>query len=129
MISGISSLPKNTGCPCGGDSTAGPDLDGRVLTAAYEDPGVLVNSKKFDGQPSELAKEAITAALEEKGSAAGHSFSPEGLGHFPAALLGGAHSIIYCERCGPQTAPVSDLPIVLPWMWRFPGKAVLPWPD
>ena len=97
------------------------------LTEAYEDPGVLVNSKKFDGQPSELAKEAITAALEEKGEGSrAVNFRLKDWGISRQRYWGAPIPIIYCERCGPQTVPVSDLPIVLPLDVEISGEGGSP---
>ncbi len=82
----------------------------------YTGDGPLVNSDpRFDGQGNRDALEAIVAWLDT-----------EGLGH-PSInyrlrdwLLsrqrywGCPIPIVYCERCGMQPVPESDLPVVLP---------------
>ena len=76
------------------------------MTEAYEDPGVLMNSQKFDGQPSELAKEAITAALEEAGQGSrAINYRLKDWGISRQRYWGAPIPIIYCERCGLQPAP------------------------
>jgi leucyl-tRNA synthetase len=97
------------------------------LTGAYEDPGVLVNSKQFDGQPSDLAKEAVTAVVEEQGqgSRAIH-FRLKDWGISRQRYWGAPIPIIYCERCGPQTVPECELPIVLPLDVEISGEGGSP---
>jgi len=48
----------------------GENLDPVAMTAAYTGPGVMVNSAPFDGQPNEVAKEAIADLLEQQGKGA-----------------------------------------------------------
>mgnify|MGYP003410150804 CR=1 FL=1 len=49
---------------------AGSELDPLMMEAAFVDSGVMVNSGKFDGLPSDGAKDAIIDSLEEQGKAA-----------------------------------------------------------
>ena len=102
-------------------------LTPETMTAAYEDPGFLVNSKKFDGMPSEAAKEAITAALEAQGlgSRTVH-YRLKDWGISRQRYWGAPIPIIYCEKCGVQTVPESDLPVVLPLDVAISGKGGSP---
>ncbi len=102
-------------------------LTAASLTEAYEDPGVLVNSKKFDGEDSELAKEAITAALEEAGQGSrAINYRLKDWGISRQRYWGAPIPIIYCERCGMQPAPESDLPITLPLDAEISGEGGSP---
>ncbi len=102
-------------------------LTAESLTAAYEDPGVLVNSKQFDGQPSDLAKEAITATLGEQGlGSRSIHFRLKDWGISRQRYWGAPIPIIYCQRCGMQTVPESDLPIVLPLNVEISGAGGSP---
>jgi leucyl-tRNA synthetase len=105
----------------------GRTLAADSMTEAYEDPGILVNSKKFDGRPSEGAKEAITAALEEagQGTRAIH-FRLKDWGISRQRYWGSPIPIIYCEHCGMQTVPESDLPIRLPLDVEISGEGGSP---
>ncbi len=46
---------------------APPDWDGQPLSEAYVEPGVMVNSDRFNGMPNEEGKAAVTKYLEERG--------------------------------------------------------------
>ena len=97
------------------------------MTEAYEDPGVLVNSKKFDGEASELAKEAITAALEEAGQGSrAVNYRLKDWGISRQRYWGAPIPIIYCEHCGMQPVPAADLPITLPLDVEISGEGGSP---
>jgi leucyl-tRNA synthetase len=105
------------------DRTLAPES----LTEAYEEPGVLVNSKKFDGQPSELAKEAITAALEELGQGSrAINYRLKDWGISRQRYWGAPIPIIYCEKCGMVPVPAADLPITLPLDVEISGEGGSP---
>ena len=84
-------------------------------SAAYVDPGVLVNSGEFNGMKNEDAKKAIT----EKAVKGGY-------GEFKTQYRlrdwlisrqrywGAPIPIVYCEKCGPQPVPEDQLPVKLP---------------
>jgi len=46
---------------------APPDWDGEPLEQAYLDPGVMVNSDRFDGLPNDKGQEAIAVYVESAG--------------------------------------------------------------
>ncbi len=102
-------------------------LSPETMTAAYEDPGILVNSKKFDGLASEAAKEAITAALEAQGlgSRTVH-YRLKDWGISRQRYWGAPIPIIYCDQCGLQTVPEADLPVVLPLDVAISGEGGSP---
>lgn len=82
---------------------------------AYTEPGIMVNSGKYDGMDSDKAKESITDELISKG-----------LGqrkvnyHLRDWLIsrqrywGAPIPIIYCDKCGEVPVPEDDLPVLLP---------------
>ncbi|AEB09581.1 leucine--tRNA ligase [Desulfobacca acetoxidans] len=97
------------------------------MAAAYEDPGVLVNSKQFDGLASETAKDAITAHLETLGlGRRSIHYRLKDWGISRQRYWGAPIPIIYCERCGMQTVPESDLPIRLPLDVEISGEGGSP---
>ena len=104
-----------------------PDKDNPIrveeMEEAYVDPGMVVNSDKFDGMTNENAKKAITDELKSKG-----------LGDFSTTYRlrdwlisrqrywGTPIPIIYCDSCGIVPVPEDDLPVVLPEDVKFTGE-------
>ncbi|MCH7783506.1 leucine--tRNA ligase [candidate division KSB1 bacterium] len=104
-----------------------PDKDNPLrveeMEEAYVDPGMVVNSDKFDGMTNENAKKAITNELKSKG-----------LGDFSTTYRlrdwlisrqrywGTPIPIIYCDSCGIVPVPEDDLPVVLPDDVKFTGE-------
>ena len=96
------------------------DWDGEPLTEAYLDPGLLVNSRDFDGTGSDPAKAAITARLQERGWG-----GPKVQYRMRDWLIsrqrywGAPIPIIYCEQCGTVPVPEDQLPVELPYDVEF----------
>ncbi len=99
---------------------APPGWDGGPLTAAYVEPGTMVGSGRFDGMPSEEAKEAIARHLEERGQG-----GPTVTYRLRDWLIsrqrywGAPIPIVYCERCGEQPVRDDALPVELPYDVEF----------
>ena len=93
----------------------GEELNPATMTEAYTDDGIMVNSAPFDGMENRQAMEAITDYLEEKeiGRRA-VNFRLRDWGISRQRYWGTPIPIIYCDRCGIQTVPEKDLPVVLP---------------
>ncbi|MDO9533984.1 MAG: leucine--tRNA ligase [Bacillota bacterium] len=91
------------------DLTVGP------LTEAYEEPGHMVNSGKFNGLSNEEAKEAITQRLVEEGKG-GYRVRYRLRDWLVSRqrYWGTPIPIIYCEGCGPLPVPEEELPVMLP---------------
>ncbi len=85
------------------------------LTAAYVEPGIMVNSGPFDGLPSEEAKERMADWLEARGL--GQRKVNYRLRDWLISrqrYWGTPIPIIYCSRCGTVPVPEHDLPVRLP---------------
>jgi len=96
---------------------------GEALAEAYTGEGVLVNSGPFDGMPSEEAKGAITAWLEERGE--GKRAVTYRLRDWLISrqrYWGPPIPIVYCDRCGIVPVPEEDLPVRLPYVADFRPK-------
>ena len=83
---------------------------------AYEEPGVLINSDKYNGLDSEQAFEKIARDLEEAG------IGQEEVNYRLRDWLisrqrywGAPIPVVYCDDCGIVPVPEDDLPIELPY--------------
>lgn len=93
----------------------GEVLDPDAMTEAYNDPGVMVNSGKYDGMPNVEGGKAIVAALEAEGK--GRSTINYRLRDWLISrqrFWGAPIPIVYCEECGMVPVPEEDLPVLLP---------------
>lgn len=91
------------------------DLTSAPLKEAYEEPGILVNSGRFNGIDSEKAKKAITDWLAERGK--GNYRVMYRLRDWLISrqrYWGTPIPIIYCNGCGIVPVPEEDLPVLLP---------------
>jgi leucyl-tRNA synthetase len=102
---------------------AGPDHGPHTqLESAFVDTenARLVNSAQFDGLPVEDAKHAITAWLEQHG--AGRKVVNYRLHDWCISrqrYWGPPIPVIYCDDCGLQGVPETDLPVELPFVEDF----------
>jgi leucyl-tRNA synthetase len=93
------------------------------LTAAYTDPGTIVNSSQFDGLDSVSAKTAILDYAEQKGY--GRSKVQYKLRDWLISrqrYWGTPIPMIHCPKCGVVPVPEADLPVELPEDIAFTGK-------
>lgn len=94
---------------------SGEILDSKDMTLAYEGEGILVNSERFNGFSSQVAKEAITSYLEEKGLGKRVvSYRLRDWGISRQRYWGAPIPIIYCPDCGTVPVPKEHLPVILP---------------
>lgn len=105
----------------------GGGLDADTMTAAYDGPGVMVNSGPFDGTPNEEGKARVTAWGQERGWA-----RPAVQYRLRDWLVsrqrywGAPIPIVYCERCGIVPVPEEQLPVLLPEVVDFSPRGMSP---
>jgi leucyl-tRNA synthetase len=88
--------------------------------AAYEGEGILINSGRFDGLDSEIAKERITEFLSKKNLARKTIFYKLRDWIFSRQHYWGEPiPIIHCEKCGVIPVPEEDLPVELPYIEKY----------
>jgi leucyl-tRNA synthetase len=105
----------------------GEALDPAAMAAAYTEPGVMVNSGRFDGKPSDSAKEEIADWLEQEGKGKKTvNFRLRDWGVSRQRYWGNPIPIIYCDCCGAVPVPDTDLPVVLPHDVAFTGEGGSP---
>jgi leucyl-tRNA synthetase len=92
--------------------------DGKIsdkLEAAYLEPGILVNSSKFNGLPNEKAKNEITKHAAE--NQCGETKIQYRLRDWLISrqrYWGCPIPLIHCTKCGIVPVPENDLPVELP---------------
>ena len=88
---------------------------GTVPPMAYEGEGVLVSSGKFDGMPSEVAKERIGEWLQKQGKAEKKVYYRLRDWLISRQRYWGAPiPMVYCQKCAWQPVKEKDLPVLLP---------------
>lgn len=97
--------------PAGSD----PAEAGLLLSEAYIDDGVMVNSGKYDGLPNRKAWEKMADDLQERGM--GERKVNYRLRDWLISrqrYWGAPIPMVYCDRCGIVPVPEEDLPVLLP---------------
>ncbi len=104
-----------------------PGLNVEDMTEAYTGEGVLVNSGPFNGLPSQQAREAIAAYLEEKNMGCkAVTYRLRDWGISRQRYWGAPIPIIYCPECGTVPVPEEELPVVLPHEVKLTGMGTSP---
>ncbi len=91
------------------------ELTPESMKDAYVESGIMVNSCQFDGLDSEVGKEKIADYMEANGI--GKRTINYRLRDWCISrqrYWGNPIPIIYCDKCGAQPVPDSDLPVILP---------------
>jgi len=97
------------------------------IDSVYTGEGVMVNSGKFSGLPSEKGKKEITAYLEE--NKIGKSSINYKLRDWLISrqrYWGAPIPIVYCDKCGAVPVPEKDLPVLLPYDVDFKPTGLSP---
>ncbi|MBF0216192.1 MAG: leucine--tRNA ligase [Candidatus Omnitrophica bacterium] len=95
-------------------------LNAGSMTAAYEDPGILVNSGDFNGLLSDTAKTKIAEYMESNGiGRRSVHFRLRDWLISRQRYWGAPIPIIYCGKCGTVPVPEKDLPVKLPKVVEF----------
>lgn len=103
------------------------ELNLKDMTAAYDGPGVMVNSGEFTGMDNVEGKVAIAKWLESK--AIGKRRVNYRLRDWLVSrqrYWGAPIPIIYCPECGVVPVPEENLPVMLPENVNFESGAVSP---
>ncbi len=99
------------------------DWDG----TAWTEPGVLIHSGPFDGQPSGQAKAAIVAHAEAQGwGRARVQFRLRDWLISRQRYWGCPIPVVHCDHCGVVPVPAEQLPVELPRGVAFSGKGASP---
>ncbi|MGL1893102.1 MAG: leucine--tRNA ligase [Spirochaetaceae bacterium] len=97
------------------------------ITTAYTDPGVMINSGEYDGMKSVDLKKKVTEVLEELNSGnAEINFRLRDWLISRQRYWGAPIPIVYCDKCGEQPVPESELPIKLPYDVEIKPKGDAP---
>ena len=93
----------------------GTTITASEMEAAAIDQGLLADSGTFSGMPSTEAKQAIIDHATAHGFGAAHTtFRLRDWGISRQRYWGAPIPMIYCDKCGVQTMPVEQLPLILP---------------
>ena len=94
---------------------APPNWDGSPLSAAYIEPGKMVNSGRFDGTESVQGKTAVSEYIEKQGwGRRTVSYKLRDWLISRQRYWGAPIPMIYCDKDGIVPVPEKDLPVLLP---------------
>lgn len=97
------------------------------LKQAYTEPGIIVNSDRFDGMESTRGKEEIIKYAEQKGfGKARIQYRLRDWLISRQRYWGTPIPVIHCPKCGTVPVPEADLPVTLPENVKFSGRGASP---
>ncbi len=97
------------------------------LDSAYVEPGIMIHSGPFSGEPSETGKEKVIQFLAEKGIGGKRiSYKLRDWLISRQRYWGAPIPIVYCDRCGIVPVPEDQLPVLLPEKVEFTGRGESP---
>jgi leucyl-tRNA synthetase len=105
----------------------GPTPEVEQMTEAVSNDGVLVNSGRYDGMPSDAARDALTAEAKPRGiGEAAVQYRLKDWGISRQRYWGTPIPILYCDTCGLVPVRDEDLPVLLPKAVEFTGRGDSP---
>jgi len=105
----------------------GATPDAASLTEAVSNDGVIVNSDRWNGLPSDEARAVMTRDAEARGIGEGTvQFRLKDWGISRQRYWGTPIPMVYCDRDGVQPVPDEQLPVVLPTVTEFTGRGDSP---
>jgi leucyl-tRNA synthetase len=102
-------------------------IDEATMTEAHAGEGKLINSGPYNGMPWEDANRAMTADAKTRGLGEGTvQYRLKDWGISRQRYWGTPIPVIYCEKDGMVPVPYDQLPVVLPKVAEFSGRADSP---
>jgi leucyl-tRNA synthetase len=90
-------------------------LNPSVMTEAFEEPGIMVNSGKFDNMASDKGILAVTAHLKQENMGGPNiNYRLRDWLVSRQRYWGAPIPIVHCDKCGIVPVPENDLPVLLP---------------
>lgn len=100
---------------------------GRIPQSAFEGEGILVDSGRFTGMKSDVARSEIGKHVESEGiGKIVVNYKLRDWGISRQRYWGTPIPVIYCGKCGIVPVDEKDLPVILPEDVRFTGKGGSP---
>lgn len=97
------------------------------LKKAYTDPGVMIDSGPFTGEPSEPGIAKVSAYLQENGWGGPRiTYKLRDWLISRQRYWGAPIPVIFCEKCGAAPVPENQLPVKLPEKVDFTGSGESP---
>jgi leucyl-tRNA synthetase (EC 6.1.1.4) len=97
------------------DPACSQEEQDRPMTEAYILDGIMVNSREFNGMPSEEALERMADEAERRGGGKRKvNFRLRDWLISRQRYWGAPIPMVYCEKCGTVPVPADQLPVLLP---------------